>query len=76
MCSTTDPLIMKAKSSEIFEDIEKRFLIEKKELENKNLTFLSNGQKIEKSKTLKDNKLLKYSTILIIASEPEKNEEK
>ena len=73
---TSDPLLMKAKSTEIFEDVEKRFLIEKKEFENKNLTFLSNGLKIEKSKTLKENKLLKDSMILIMASEPEKNEEK
>jgi hypothetical protein len=57
---------MKAKSTEIFEDIEKRFLIEKKEFENKALTFLSNGLKIEKSKTLKENKLLKDSMILIM----------
>ena len=74
-CIST-PLIMKAKSTEIFEDIEKRFLIEKKEFENKALTFLSNGLKIEKSKTLKENKLLKDSMILIMDSEPEKNEEK
>jgi len=73
---TSDPLSMKVKSTELFEDVEKRFLTEKKEFEKKTLTFLSNGQKIEKSKTLKENKLLKDSMILIMASEPEKNEEK
>ena len=73
---TSDPLIIKAKSTEIFEDVKKRFLTEKKEFENKNLIFLSNGLKIEKSKTLKENKILKDSIILIMVSEPEKNEEK
>ena len=74
-CILSSPMIIKVKANIKFEDVIKLLIIENKELENKVLVFLSNGQKIEKSKTVKENHLIENPNILIIANEIKKEEE-
>ena len=72
-CTFPHTIIIKADYKEIFENVEKKLIMEEKDLGNKELLFLSNGQKVDKTKTVKENNLIENPHILIIANEPTKD---
>ena len=53
------------KSTDIFKDIEEKLYIEYPELKNKNVNFSVNGNIINRLETLKKNRIINNTTILI-----------